>query len=252
MIQILLIVLILASGAVSLNLASSPSGSSDESSGFNWAAVLVAILLVVAALGIAYLLPKTRAKLHHFMETVREKWADAKEALAVLRRPKKVVLLLGGNLVAQVMLAIILGLCLRAFGHSASLAALILVNTFVSPVRGLHAGARRGGRRRGGLYGRPDRARHPRGGGDLDRACIPTRHLLPAASLGRVRDALDEAAVAPVGDGSLSVVLASGLIRRALFAALHGPEDDLDPDSQDDQVEDHLTGDHEPGGLGLR
>ena len=30
------------------------------------------------------------------------------------------------------MLAIILGLCLKAFGHSASLAALILVNTFVS------------------------------------------------------------------------------------------------------------------------
>ena len=30
------------------------------------------------------------------------------------------------------MLAIILGLCLRAFGQSASLAALILVNTFVS------------------------------------------------------------------------------------------------------------------------
>ena len=50
----------------------------------------------------------------------------------MLRHPKKVVLLLGGNLIAQVMLAIILGVCLRAFGHSASLAALILVNTFVS------------------------------------------------------------------------------------------------------------------------
>ena len=131
-IQILLIVLILASDAVSLNLASSPSGSPDESSGFNWAAVVIAILLVAVALGIAYAFPKTRKKLHHFMDTVREKWADAKEAMAVLRRPKKVLLLLGGNLVAQVMLAIILGLCLRAFGQSASLAALILVNTFVS------------------------------------------------------------------------------------------------------------------------
>ena len=46
--------------------------------------------------------------------------------------PKKVFLLLGGNLIAQVMLAIILGLCLRAFGQSASLASLILINTFVS------------------------------------------------------------------------------------------------------------------------
>ncbi|MGB7805258.1 MAG: flippase-like domain-containing protein [Actinomycetota bacterium] len=131
-IQILLIVLILASDAVSLNLASSPSGSADESSGFNWAAVVIAILLVAVALGIAYAFPKTRQKLHHFLDTVREKWADAKEAMAVLRQPKKVVLLLGGNLVAQVLLAIILGLCLRAFGQSASLAALILVNTFVS------------------------------------------------------------------------------------------------------------------------
>ena len=77
-------------------------------------------------------MPKTRAKLQRFRETLREKWADAKEALQVLRHPKKVLLLLGGNLIAQVMLAIILGLCLRAFGQSASLAALILVNTFVS------------------------------------------------------------------------------------------------------------------------
>jgi uncharacterized protein (TIRG00374 family) len=131
-IQILLIVLILASDAVTVNLATDTASSSGDSSGFNWSALLTAILLVVAALGIAYAFPKTRAKLDKFRETLREKWADAKEALRVLRHPKKVVLLLGGNLVAQVMLAIILSLCLRAFGQSASLAALLLVNTFVS------------------------------------------------------------------------------------------------------------------------
>jgi uncharacterized protein (TIRG00374 family) len=131
-IQILTIVLILATDAVTLKLATDTAGSSGDSSGFNWSALLTAILLVVAALGIAYLFPKTRAKLHKFRETLREKWADAKEALRVLRHPKKVVLLLGGNLVAQVMLAVILSLCLRAFGQSASLAALLLVNTFVS------------------------------------------------------------------------------------------------------------------------
>ena len=131
-IQILTIVLILASDAVTLNLASDTASSSGDSSGFNWAGLLTAILLVLAALGIAYLFPKTRAKLHKFRETLREKWADAKEALRVLLHPKKVVLLLGGNLIAQVMLAIILSLCLRAFGQSASLAALLLVNTFVS------------------------------------------------------------------------------------------------------------------------
>jgi uncharacterized protein (TIRG00374 family) len=131
-IQILLIVIILAADAVTVNLSTDAAGSSGDSSGFNWAALLTGILLVLAALGIAYAFPKTRAKLHKFRETLREKWADAKDALRVLRHPKKVVLLLGGNLVAQVMLAIILGVCLRAFGQSASLAALILVNTFVS------------------------------------------------------------------------------------------------------------------------
>jgi hypothetical protein len=88
-IQILLIVLILASDAVTLNLATDTAGSSGDSSGFNWSALLTAILLVVAALGIAYLFPKTRAKLHRFRETLREKWADAKEALRVLRLPSQ-------------------------------------------------------------------------------------------------------------------------------------------------------------------
>jgi uncharacterized protein (TIRG00374 family) len=134
-IQILLIVLILASDAVTFNLASQATGSPDD--GFNWAALLWGIVLVVGALGIAYLVPSTRKKLHKFSETLREKWADAKEALSVLRHPKKLALLLGGNLIAQVILAIILGLCLRAFGQSASLAALILVNTFVTLFSGL-------------------------------------------------------------------------------------------------------------------
>jgi uncharacterized membrane protein YbhN (UPF0104 family) len=129
-VQILMIVLILASGVVSLNLSS--TSDSSGSSGFNWTALLVAIALVFIALGIAYLVPKTRARLHGFLTIVREKWGDAKEALRVLRHPRKLLLLVGGNLVAQVMQAIMLGLCLRAFGHSASLAALILVNTFVS------------------------------------------------------------------------------------------------------------------------
>ena len=37
-----------------------------------------------------------------------------------------------GNLVAQLMLAMILGICLRAFGESASFAGLLLVNTMVA------------------------------------------------------------------------------------------------------------------------
>ncbi len=131
-IQMLLIVVILASDLVSLNLASAESGSSRGSSGFDWGALLTAVLLVAVAIGIALLMPKFRAKLQGFWKTVRAKWDEAKEALRVLRHPKKVLLLLGGNLIAQVVLAIILGVCLHAFGYSASLAELVLVNTFVS------------------------------------------------------------------------------------------------------------------------
>jgi uncharacterized protein (TIRG00374 family) len=45
--------------------------------------------------------------------------------------------MLGGNLAAQVTQAVILGICLAAFGGSADLAQLILVNTFVSLFAGL-------------------------------------------------------------------------------------------------------------------
>jgi uncharacterized membrane protein YbhN (UPF0104 family) len=131
-IQMLLITIILVSGVVSLNLPSSEQGSSEGSSGFNWQALLVATALVVVALIIALLVPKTRAMLRHFWGILRSKASDARDALRVLRHPMKLLLLLGGNFVAQVMLAVILGICLRAFGQSASLAALILVNTFVS------------------------------------------------------------------------------------------------------------------------
>jgi uncharacterized protein (TIRG00374 family) len=38
-------------------------------------------------------------------------------------------MIFAGNLVAQLLQAIILGLCLRAFGHHATMAELVLVNT---------------------------------------------------------------------------------------------------------------------------
>ena len=50
----------------------------------------------------------------------------------MLRSPSKVTMLFLGNLVAQLMLAMILGICLRAFGERASFAGLVLVNTFVA------------------------------------------------------------------------------------------------------------------------
>jgi uncharacterized membrane protein YbhN (UPF0104 family) len=129
-IQIVLITVILISGMVSLELPSN-DGSSSASGSFDWEALLIATALVVVALVIALLVPKTRRMLRQFWATLRAKANDAKDALRVLRHPRKLLFLLGGNLVAQLMLAIILGICLKAFGQSTSLAALILVNTFV-------------------------------------------------------------------------------------------------------------------------
>jgi uncharacterized membrane protein YbhN (UPF0104 family) len=131
LIQIVMILVITLSGMASLDL--SDTGASRGSSGsVNWQAIVVGGVLIVVALAIGLAVPKTRAVLRRSFELLREKASDAKAALQVLRHPTKLLMLLGGNLVAQVMLAVILGLCLRAFGHSASLAALILVNTFVS------------------------------------------------------------------------------------------------------------------------
>ena len=96
--------------------------------------LLVALLLAAVIIGLA--VPRYRAAIKEtwprYRAKIRDQRSEAAVALRVLRHPKKIALLFGGNLAAQVLLAIILGMCLRAFGHSATLAQLILVNTFVS------------------------------------------------------------------------------------------------------------------------
>jgi uncharacterized protein (TIRG00374 family) len=60
--------------------------------------------------------------------------SEGAKALRVLHSPSKVTMLFLGNFVAQMMLAMILGICLRAFGESESVsfAGLVLVNTLVA------------------------------------------------------------------------------------------------------------------------
>jgi uncharacterized protein (TIRG00374 family) len=97
--------------------------------------ILAGVLVALGAL-IALAVPRYRRMVRQavprYRAQLRAQLSSSAEALKVLRSPIKLLFLFGGNFVAQVMLAIILGLCLRAFGESASLAALILVNTFVS------------------------------------------------------------------------------------------------------------------------
>jgi uncharacterized membrane protein YbhN (UPF0104 family) len=125
LVQTLLLVLVLLSGAASIDL------NLDFSSleGDEWmiaAAVGVVVLLVVLTLTV----PKLR---NFVVPRVRE----AKEPLQVLRSPSKLGMLFGGNVASQVLFAAALSLCLSAFGSHLPLAQLILINTAVSLFAGL-------------------------------------------------------------------------------------------------------------------
>jgi uncharacterized membrane protein YbhN (UPF0104 family) len=120
-VQILLILGITLSGLGSLNL------STDEGSGrsFSGKLLLLGAVLLGLAVIVALAVPRIRA-------IVRGRVADLAVALRVLRSPSNVARIFLGNLGAQVLLAVILGVALRAFGQHEKLADLILVNTFVT------------------------------------------------------------------------------------------------------------------------
>jgi uncharacterized membrane protein YbhN (UPF0104 family) len=58
-------------------------------------------------------------------------------ASEVLRSPTKILQLFGGNVLCQVLFAVALGACARAFGEDLSLSSLVLINTVVSLFAGL-------------------------------------------------------------------------------------------------------------------
>jgi uncharacterized membrane protein YbhN (UPF0104 family) len=70
-----------------------------------------------------------RQAVPRYRAMLRAQASSATAALRVLRSPTKVAMIFAGNLGAQLLQAVILGLCLRAFGHHATMAELILVNT---------------------------------------------------------------------------------------------------------------------------
>jgi uncharacterized protein (TIRG00374 family) len=98
----------------------------------DWETLAIVVGVIVVAVTVAFAVPRFRALTRRLRTALREKAEDGREALGVLRRPSKLLLLFGGNLAAQLLLAIALGLCLRAFGYTATLAELILVNTLVT------------------------------------------------------------------------------------------------------------------------
>lgn len=125
-IQALIIVVVALTGVVSLTLPSQADGGVSIN---GTTLALVGGLLVVAVV-VALSLPRVRGFL-------RSRAADSKVALAVLHSRRNVLMLFFGNLAAQSLFAVVLGLSLLAFGERATFAELLLVNTLVSLFAGL-------------------------------------------------------------------------------------------------------------------
>jgi uncharacterized membrane protein YbhN (UPF0104 family)/tRNA A-37 threonylcarbamoyl transferase component Bud32 len=138
--QVLLIVVISLSGLASLDLAGSgpaaASSTSDASSTGGRRLLILTAVLVVLGVIVTVAVPKYRTAVRlavpRYRAMLRAQASSAATALRVLRSPPKVGLILAGNLGAQLLQAIILGLCLRAFGYHATMAELILVNTIAN------------------------------------------------------------------------------------------------------------------------
>jgi uncharacterized membrane protein YbhN (UPF0104 family)/tRNA A-37 threonylcarbamoyl transferase component Bud32 len=143
-IQVLLIVVVSLSGLASLDLGGSDttatsSTSGSSASGGHRLLILTAVLVVLGVI-VTLAVPKYRTAVRlaipRYRAMLRAQASSAATALRVLRSPPKVGLILAGNLGAQLLQAIILGLCLRAFGYHATLAELILVNTLSNLLAG--------------------------------------------------------------------------------------------------------------------
>jgi uncharacterized membrane protein YbhN (UPF0104 family) len=140
-VQVLLLVLIAASSlpGFTTDVDTGSDSGEDDSGDPSLIAIAVFIGLIWTVVTIAS--PRRRARVRRavpqFLAQMRDQASQARSSLDVLRHPGKVFSILGGNLGGQVIQAIVLGICLAAFGESASLSQLILVNTFVSLFAGL-------------------------------------------------------------------------------------------------------------------
>ena len=103
--------------------------------------MMIVIAFAVVALIVTLIVPRLRRRLLGGIPRIKAQVADqrrkAGDAFLVLRNPRKIVTMLLGNLGSQVLQAVILGITLAAFGESAALSQLILINTAVSLFAGL-------------------------------------------------------------------------------------------------------------------
>ena len=101
----------------------------DQLQGIATTALIVIAVVLVACL-IAVAVPSMRKRVHGWR-------LEAHAAIQALRSPRKLLQLFGGNLLSQILFALTLGACVRAFGEEVPLTSLILINTVVSLFAGL-------------------------------------------------------------------------------------------------------------------
>ncbi len=97
---------------------------------------IAAIAVVVALVGVVVVLAIRRVRTF-VVERIREPLKDFRGAFRVLRSPRNTLMILGGNLLSQLLFAAALGLCVRSVGGDVSYAELIWINTIVSLFAGL-------------------------------------------------------------------------------------------------------------------
>lgn len=143
LVQIALIVLILVSGlpGFTTTVRTASDTATSTSDGSNPGLLMLVAIFVVVALFVTFAVPKLRHRLLGSIPRIKARIAEqrknAGDALLVIRHPRKVATMLLGNLGAQVVQALVLGICLAAFGETAHLSQLILINTAVSLFAGL-------------------------------------------------------------------------------------------------------------------
>ena len=125
-VQAVLFVLVFFISDVDLGL----SLSTDQLSGVATTALIVLAALIVGR-------RHRRSPSRRCAKRVADWLHEARDALQVLHDPHKLMLIFGGTLLSQVLFAVTLGACVRAFGFYVPLSTLILINTVVSLFAGL-------------------------------------------------------------------------------------------------------------------
>ena len=113
------------------NFVPSDSGGGRDIAGF----VILLIVVGGIAIAVALVVPKLRRRLRG---VVQPQIGAAKENLkGILTTPRKAAMLFGGNLVTQLLFALMLEAALHAYGQSLPLLQVVLVNSLASLLGGM-------------------------------------------------------------------------------------------------------------------